>query len=110
MLDRIGRKQDGVVSGANTANRKRMVFGKAMDYACEIGAMPSSPLKRIKWTKPRTLRAVPGRGHQQHQARQFLAAVGRQGLDRLLELLLIVVLRAWFARPGNGAPGWYRTY
>jgi AraC-like DNA-binding protein len=29
-------------------------------------------------------------------------------LDRLLDLLLISVLRAWFARPG--APGWYRAY
>ncbi|MEW1860004.1 AraC family transcriptional regulator [Streptomyces sp. NPDC088194] len=28
-------------------------------------------------------------------------------LDRLLDLLLIAVLRAWFARPEAGAPGWY---
>jgi AraC-like DNA-binding protein len=31
-------------------------------------------------------------------------------LDRLLDLLLIAVLRAWFARPGAGAPAWYRAY
>jgi AraC-like DNA-binding protein len=31
-------------------------------------------------------------------------------LDRLLDLLLIAVLRAWFARAGTGAPGWYRAY
>jgi AraC-like DNA-binding protein len=31
-------------------------------------------------------------------------------LDRLLDLLLIAVLRAWFARPGSGAPEWYRAY
>ena len=31
-------------------------------------------------------------------------------LDRLLDLLLIAVLRAWFARPGNGSPEWYRGY
>jgi AraC-like DNA-binding protein len=31
-------------------------------------------------------------------------------LDRLLDLLLITVLRAWFARPDAGAPGWYRAY
>jgi AraC-like DNA-binding protein len=31
-------------------------------------------------------------------------------LDRLLDLLLIAVLRAWFARPGARAPGWYRAY
>jgi AraC-like DNA-binding protein len=31
-------------------------------------------------------------------------------LDRLLDLLLIAVLRAWFARPEAGAPDWYRAY
>jgi AraC-like DNA-binding protein len=31
-------------------------------------------------------------------------------LDRLLDLLLIAVLRAWFARPGGQAPGWYRAH
>lgn len=31
-------------------------------------------------------------------------------LDRLLDLLLIAVLRAWFARPGTDAPRWYRAY
>ena len=31
-------------------------------------------------------------------------------LDRLLDLLLIAVLRAWFARPGAEAPRWYRAY
>jgi AraC-like DNA-binding protein len=31
-------------------------------------------------------------------------------LDRLLDLLLIAVLRAWFARSGAETPGWYRAY
>jgi len=31
-------------------------------------------------------------------------------LDRLLDLLLIAVLRTWFARPGAEAPAWYRAY
>ena len=31
-------------------------------------------------------------------------------LDRLLDLLLIAVLRAWFARPDGEAPAWYRAY
>jgi AraC-like DNA-binding protein len=30
-------------------------------------------------------------------------------LDRLLDLLLIAVLRAWFSRPGAEAPAWYRA-
>jgi AraC-like DNA-binding protein len=31
-------------------------------------------------------------------------------LDRLLDLLLIAVLRAWFARPEAAAPGWYQAH
>ncbi|MFI6509395.1 AraC family transcriptional regulator [Streptosporangium sp. NPDC050855] len=31
-------------------------------------------------------------------------------LDRLLDLLLIAVLRAWFSRPEGGAPAWYRAH
>jgi AraC-like DNA-binding protein len=31
-------------------------------------------------------------------------------LDRLLDLLLISVLRAWFDRPEAEAPGWYRAH
>ena len=31
-------------------------------------------------------------------------------LDRLLDLLLIAALRAWFDRPDAGAPRWYRAY
>ena len=30
-------------------------------------------------------------------------------LDRLLDLLVVAVLRAWFARHQSGAPGWYRA-
>jgi AraC-like DNA-binding protein len=31
-------------------------------------------------------------------------------LDRLLDLLLVAVLRAWLARPDAGAPAWYGAY
>lgn len=31
-------------------------------------------------------------------------------LDRLLDLTLISVLRAWFARPDGAAPGWYAAH
>ena len=80
ILDRISRTQDGTVAAANTANRKRMVLGNAMEYACEIGGLPSNPLKRVKWTKPRTLRTVDPRVViNSSQARRFLAAVGNQG-------------------------------
>ncbi|WP_019634640.1 AraC family transcriptional regulator [Actinomadura atramentaria] len=31
-------------------------------------------------------------------------------LDRLLDVLLIAVLRSWFARPDAAPPGWYRAH
>ena len=31
-------------------------------------------------------------------------------LDRLLDLLLVAVLRAWFTRPDANAPAWYRAH
>ncbi|MGH9277773.1 MAG: AraC family transcriptional regulator [Acidimicrobiales bacterium] len=31
-------------------------------------------------------------------------------LDRLVDLLVIAVLRAWFSRPEGEAPAWYRAY
>jgi AraC-like DNA-binding protein len=31
-------------------------------------------------------------------------------LDRLFDLLLVSVVRAWFNQPGNVAPGWYRAH
>jgi AraC-like DNA-binding protein len=31
-------------------------------------------------------------------------------LDRLLDLVLVAALRAWFARPGSAAPAWYRAH
>lgn len=43
----------------------------------------------------------------------LLDEVGRDGpgqqvvLDRLLDLVVIDALRAWFARPGGGVPAWY---
>jgi integrase len=80
ILDRISRKADGTMAAANTANRKRMVLSNAMEYACEIGGLPSDPLKRVKWTKPRTLRAIDPRVViNSDQARRFLAAVAAHG-------------------------------
>jgi AraC-like DNA-binding protein len=46
----------------------------------------------------------------------LLAEIGKDDpgqeavLDRLLDLLLIAVLRAWFDRPDAEPPGWYRAH
>jgi len=80
MLDRLSRKQDGKSAAANTANRKRIVLNNAMEYACEIGALPANPLKSVKWIRPRTLTTVdPRLVVNPAQARRFFAAVDAQG-------------------------------
>lgn len=44
-------------------------------------------------------------------AREVAADGPGQGavLDRLLDLVLVSTVRAWFARPGGDPPGWYRA-
>lgn len=80
MLDRISRKQDGKPAAANTTMRKRIVLNNAMEYACEIGALPANPLKSVKWARPRTLTTVDPRVViNPAQARRFFAAVEAHG-------------------------------
>lgn len=77
MLERLSRKQDGKPAAANTAMRKRIVINNAMEYACEIGALPANPFKSVKWVRPRTLSTVDPRVViSPAQARRFFAAVG----------------------------------
>ena len=80
LLDRISKKQDGTAAAANTANRKRAVLNNMLQYAVEIGALPASPLKAVRWTRPRTLKTVDPRTVVNiDQAQRLLAAVTRQG-------------------------------
>jgi integrase len=76
ILARISQTKDGRPSAPNTANRKRMVLGNAMEYACEIGVLSANPLKSVRWTRPRTLLTVDPRVViNAEQARRFFAAV-----------------------------------
>ncbi|MGW4638037.1 tyrosine-type recombinase/integrase [Sphaerisporangium sp. NPDC004334] len=80
ILDRVSKTKEGTPAAANTANRKRMVLNNAMEYACEIRALPANPLKSVKWTKPKTLTTVDRRVVvNAEQARRLLMAVRRQG-------------------------------
>ena len=80
LLDRISKKQDGMLAAANTANRKRTVLNNLLQYAIEIHALPANPLKAIKWTRPRTLKTVDPRVVvNADQARRFLTAVSSVG-------------------------------
>ena len=76
LLDRISRKQDGSPAAANTANRKRMVIGNAMQYAVEMHLLPINPVTSVKWIKPRTLKTVDPRVVvNPGQARRLLTAI-----------------------------------
>jgi integrase len=80
VLDRLSRTLDGSPAAANTANRNRMVLNNLLEYACEIGALSENPLRKVKWTKPRTAESVDPRSVvNATQARQLLAAVEAQG-------------------------------
>jgi integrase len=80
MLDRISKTQLGTAAAANTANRKRAVLSNLMQYAIEVGALPTNPLKAVQWARPRTLKTVdPRTVINASQARRLLAAVADQG-------------------------------
>jgi hypothetical protein len=52
VLNRLSSKQDGTAAAGSTANRKRMTFNNAMEYACERRILSGNPLRHVKWTRP----------------------------------------------------------
>ncbi|TDC96016.1 tyrosine-type recombinase/integrase [Actinomadura sp. 7K507] len=80
VLDRLSRKKDGTPAAGTTSTRKRVTFNNAMEYACERSILPANPLKRVKWTKPRTAQTLDMRTVvNAEQATRLLAAVKPQG-------------------------------
>ncbi|MGH3380743.1 MAG: tyrosine-type recombinase/integrase [Actinoallomurus sp.] len=76
LLDRISKKQDGMPAAASTATRKRMTINNLIQYAIEVNVLPSNPLHKVKWSRPRTLRSVDPRAViNSDQARRLLTAV-----------------------------------
>jgi integrase len=83
VLDAIAVLNDGTTAAANTIARKRAVFTGALQYAIELGHIPSSPLGRLTWTPPKTDDVVdPRRVVNPRQARELLIAVTYVGLQR----------------------------
>ena len=75
-LDALSTKLDGSSSAATTANRKRMVFHQALEFAVERRFLDSNPLDRVKWKAPKTTDAVDRRSVvNPTQARALLRAV-----------------------------------
>lgn len=57
-----------------------MVVNNAMEYAAELSLLPGNQLTRVKWARPRALKALDPRGVvNSDQARRLLAAVAEQG-------------------------------
>jgi integrase len=61
VLDRIALRNDGKPAAASTVARKRAVFHNALEYAVELGHLPSNPLSRVRWTAPKLAEAVDRR-------------------------------------------------
>ena len=75
-LDALSSKLDGSSAAATTANRKRMVFHQALEFAIERRFLDSNPLDRVKWKAPKTTDAVDRRSVvNPTQARALLRAV-----------------------------------
>ena len=61
-----------------TVSRKRAIFYNALEYAVELGHLPTNPISAIKWRAPKLTEAVNPRVVINHgQARALLDAVGR---------------------------------
>jgi integrase len=95
-LDAISTKLDGKPAAATTANRKRMVFHQALEYAVERGDLDGNPLDRVKWKAPKTSDAVDRRSVvNPTQARSLLGAVAQNDgrLTLFFALMYFAALR-----------------
>jgi hypothetical protein len=76
VLDAFATKLDNRPSAATVVNRKRAVLSNALEYAVELGLLPSNPVGSIKWKAPRTSHVVDRRSVVNPvQARTLLKAV-----------------------------------
>jgi AraC-like DNA-binding protein len=98
----------GVRTWGNSSDGSTMMVNGTYETASEIssrllGALPTLLLLRHEeWESP----LIPLLGEEIVKEEPGQGAV----LDRLLDLLLIAVLRAWLARPQAKAPAWYRAH
>ena len=97
----------GVRTWGNAPDGETVMLTGTYEHDSEVGdrllrALPGSLVLRAdEWASP----VIPLLADEIVKDEPGQEAV----LDRLLDLLLIAVLRAWFARPEAQAPGWYRA-
>jgi hypothetical protein len=58
VLDQISLKLDGKQAAAKTVNRKRAVIYNALEYAEELKLIRANRLSEVKWTAPKSVRAI----------------------------------------------------
>jgi integrase len=75
-LDALALRMDGRPTAASTVSRKRAIFYNALEYAVELGHLPTNPIRAIKWRAPKLTEAVNPRVVINHrQARALLDGV-----------------------------------
>jgi integrase len=97
-LDTLSLKLDGKQAAAKTVTRKRAVLYNALDYAVEVKALGANNLGAVKWTAPKTVRAIDKRVViNVRQGERLLDAVGGQWVDGQPRRSSGPMLRAFFA-------------
>jgi integrase len=78
ILDALAVRLDGTAASPATIARKRSALYSALDYAVELGHLPTNPMDRLKWKAPAQTDVVDRRVVvNPAQARSLLDAVGR---------------------------------
>jgi site-specific recombinase XerC len=79
VFDQLCRKLDGQQASAKAIARKRAVLFNALEYAVELKLFDKNPVLGLKWTAPKTVRAIDKRVViNPKQATRLLDAVGEQ--------------------------------
>lgn len=79
VLNLISRRLDGKPAAASVVRRKRAILYNALDYAVEKKLLDKNPLLEVKWSAPKTARAIDKRVVvNPQQATKLLDAVREQ--------------------------------
>jgi integrase len=98
VLDQISLKLDGKQAAAKTVGRKRAVIHNMLEYADELKLVTANRLSEVKWTAPKTVRAIDKRVViNPRQGRKLLAAVGEQKVETSPRRSSGPMLKAFFA-------------
>jgi integrase len=98
VLDQISLKLDGKQAAAKTVNRKRAVVYNALEYAEELKLVTANRLSEVKWTAPKSVRAIDKRVViNPVQGRKLLAAVAAQNVETASRRSSGPMLKAFFA-------------